>query len=417
MQTLPPALFLVLLELTVGSFVCLYALDLRGDSSRNFVIFQGALYIIFALLTIGAMNSFASPAIMRGLGLDEGWLNAQGLFVLLFSALLIPWNILLWADRAPRKGQRPVRAADVAAAMVTATAKASANADADPSDATAKADANATSVGVEAGDGDEKPARRAPAVPQAPRTLFTLPGVGAVGWREVRFAVGGVTAALGLVAVFVVGMAYRTLADSRLDGAFVVGAFLLGALALGGVMTAMLLGHWYLNTPTASGKPLEFVTILMMGALFLELFCALLIGPSTARPSLRATAVTPGTTIQTGPNGITVTTPTTAGQQSGAIGKMQTPIPGEATATPDGQTTTTTSATPTTPRQAPLSAQVLAVLEYLLGFVSSLALGAVALYLTRGRSFQSATGMLYLCVSFVFLGEIIGRALLLLPIF
>lgn len=414
MQTLPPALFLVLLELTVGSFVCLYALDLRGDSSRNFVIFQGALYIIFALLTIGAMNTFASPIIMRGLGLDEGWLNAQGLFVLLFSALLIPWNILLWMDRQPRKGQRPVRAAVAAAAPVSA-GKGGATGAAEE----APAHASETANGVAEDDGDEdKPIRRrAPAAPQPPRTLFTLPGVGAVGWREVRFAVGGVTAALGLVAVFVVGMAYRTLASSRLDGAFVVGAFLLGALALGGVMTAMLLGHWYLNTPTASGKPLEFVTTVMLGALVLELFCALLIGPSTAHPSLRVTAVSPGTTIQTGPNGITVTTPTAVGQQPGAIGKMQTPIPGTATATPNGQTTTTTSATPSTPRQAPLSAQVLTVLEYLLGFVSSLALGAVALYLTRGRSFQSATGMLYLCVSFVFLGEIIGRALLLLPIF
>ncbi len=35
-------------------------------------------------------------------------------------------------------------------------------------------------------------------------------------------------------------------------------------------MTAMLLGHWYLNTPTASGKPLEFVTMLTLGALVLE---------------------------------------------------------------------------------------------------------------------------------------------------
>ncbi len=412
MQTLPPALFLVLLELTVGSFVCLYALDLRGDSSRNFVIFQGALYIIFALLTIGAMNAFASPAIMRGLGLDTTWLNAQGPFVLLFSALLIPWNILLWLDRQPRKGQRPARAT-VAAISATASAGAATSAANDaPASATEVADSASASDGS-----NEKPARRSARVAaEPPRVLFTLPIVGAVGWREIRFAVGGVTAAVGLMAVFVVGMAYRMLANSRLDGAFLVGAFLLGALALGGVMTAMLLGHWYLNTPTASGKPLEFVTTLMLGALVLELFCALLIGPSTAHPTLRATAVTPGTTIQTGPNGITVTTPT-AGEQSGAIGKMQTPIPGHATATPGGDTTTTTSATPTTARQAPLSTQVLTILQYLLGFVSSLALGAVALYLTRGRSFQSATGMLYLCVSFVFLGEIIGRALLLLPIF
>jgi hypothetical protein len=41
----------------------------------------------------------------------------------------------------------------------------------------------------------------------------------------------------------------------------------------------------------------------------------------------------------------------------------------------------------------------------------------VALYLTRGRSFQSATGMLYLAMAFIFIGEILSRALLVQPIF
>ncbi|HLY30715.1 MAG TPA: hypothetical protein VKQ36_06780 [Ktedonobacterales bacterium] len=396
MQTLPPALFLVLLELTVGSFVCLYALDLRGDSSRNFVIFQGVLYVIFAALTLGAMNGFASPAIMRGLGLDTPWLDAQGPLVALFSALLLPWNVLLWLDRQPRKGQKQARGskaardkADATIAIVTRdttgeealTPLSDLAAEDGPSGAKAPKDSKPASVTL--------------------KPLFALPGVGTITIREIRFALGGLTAALGLASVFVVGMAYRTLASSRLDGAFLVGAFVLGALALGGVMTAMLLGHWYLNTPTASGKPLEFVTTLMLGALALELVCSLLIGPSTAHPSLHATTVSPGTTIQTGPGGtIIVTTPTP--------GKSGTPVPG-VTPTPQSQSGTL--------RQAPLSTDALAILQYLLGFVSSLALGAVALYLTRGRSFQSATGMLYLCVSFVFLGEIIGRALLLLPIF
>ena len=55
-------------------------------------------------------------------------------------------------------------------------------------------------------------------------------------------------------------------------------------------------------------------------------------------------------------------------------------------------------------------------LEFLMGFIAPLVLGGIALYLTRGRSFQSATGMLYLCVSFIFIGEVLGRGLLLLPV-
>jgi hypothetical protein len=56
-------------------------------------------------------------------------------------------------------------------------------------------------------------------------------------------------------------------------------------------------------------------------------------------------------------------------------------------------------------------------LQFVMGFLAPLALGGVALWLARGRSFQSATGMLYLCVSFIFIGEILGRALLLMPVF
>ena len=116
-------------------------------------------------------------------------------------------------------------------------------------------------------------------------------------------------------------MAYRTLADSRLGGALVVVALLAGALALGGIMTAMLLGHWYLNTPTASGKPLEFSTTLTLAALAIAFVCALLLGPSTLKLHDPGVALSPGTTIiDKGSGGIVITTPTpqptgTAGQQ------------------------------------------------------------------------------------------------------
>ena len=111
MQSLQQALFIVLLELTAGSFISLFLLDLRGDSSRGFVIFQGVLYALFALLTVGAMNAFATPEIMHGRGLDEPWLAGQGPLTVALFALMIPWNVLLWADRAAPKGKaRPAGA-------------------------------------------------------------------------------------------------------------------------------------------------------------------------------------------------------------------------------------------------------------------------------------------------------------------
>ncbi|MDE3231043.1 MAG: hypothetical protein KGO05_14280 [Chloroflexota bacterium] len=330
MQVLPLALFIVLLELTAGSFISLFLLDLRGDSSRGFVIFQGVLYALFALLTLGAMNAFASPQIVHGYGLDEPWLAGQGPLTVALLALLVVWNILLWADRDAPKGKGQQQARNLRAMLA------------------------------------QPPLRRA------------------------RFALGALTALVALADVAVVGMAYRALAASRLDGALVTLAFVAGALALGGVMTAMLLGHWYLNTPTASGKPLEFVTTLTLVALALELALLLFIGPATIHATVSVAHITPGTVIQAGSGGVVVSTPT--------------PAPGATT-------------TPNPTRSTPIDMTAMLWLQYVLGFLSPLILSGVALYLTRGRSFQAATGMLYLAVSFIFIGEILARGLLLFPIF
>jgi hypothetical protein len=310
MEALPKALFLVMLELTVGAFVTLYLLDVRGIASRGYVIFQGVLYAFLALLTYLTMEAFASPQHLRGYGLDSAWLAWQQPLVLAFSFLILPWNALLWMKRT--------RARQIAGALASLA---------------------------------------------------------------------------GLAAVFAVGMAYRPLASAHLGGAFVVGAFLSGALALGGVVTAMLLGHWYLNTPTASGKPLEFTTILLLGALLAELICSLALGPSTARPLTGAVRIVPGTTIQTSGRTVVVTTPTPVHPDHG------------------GQT-----AVPASPRETPIDTAAMVWLQYVLGFFAPLTLSAIALWLTRGRSFQSATGMLYLCTAFIFIGEILGRGLLLLPV-
>jgi hypothetical protein len=321
MQVLPQALFLVMLELTVGAFVSLYLLDVLGGTTQGFLRFQGILYLVFGILTLLAMNSFATPEIVRGTGLDGSWLAVQGPLVLVFVLLMLPWNVLLWRGRRPDKVNR----------------------------------------------GKGTPSR-------------------------VRVLAGALAGVAGVLALFAVAMAYRTLADSRLDGTFVVLTFLAGGMALGGVMTAMLLGHWYLNTPTASGKPLEFVTTFLLVALAAELACTILMGPSTARALAGATAVRPGTTIQTTGTGIVVKTPTaTTSKGESSVQKAEA-------------------------RQAPLGQGAMTWLEFLMGFIAPLVLGGIALYLTRGRSFQSATGMLYLCVSFIFIGEVLGRGLLLLPV-
>jgi len=105
------------------------------------------------------------------------------------------------------------------------------------------------------------------------------------------------------------------------------------------------------------------------------------------------TQITPGTVIHTGNGSLVVSTPTAA--------------PGQTTGQPPA----------TDARQTPIATTAMAWLEFVLGFLAPLGLGGAALYLTRGRSFQSATGMLYLCVSFIFIGEILARGLLLFPIF
>jgi hypothetical protein len=357
MQSLPPALFLVMLELTVGSFVTLYLLDLRGDTSRGYIVFQGALYIIFAALTWGAMQSFAARDLLCHAGLckadlDAGWLAWQAPLVLAFTLAMIPWNVLLWLSPAPRrKGSR--RAAEEPAAE---TVKGS----------NTGSQGGATAMAV-----------AAPSPAQAQRIVLA------------RHSVGGLTAALGLSAVFVVAMAYRPLADAHLGGVFLVGAFLAGTIALGGVMTAMLLGHWYLNTPTASGKPLEFSTTLLLAGVVLELLFTLLIGPSTAHPLAGAINLGAGATIHASGTPVVVATPT-AGPAGGAAGGV--------------------------PKATPIDTSAMVGLQYTLGLLAPLALGGVALWLTRGRSFQSATGMLYLAMAFIFIGEILARGLLLLPI-
>jgi hypothetical protein len=213
-------------------------------------------------------------------------------------------------------------------------------------------------------------------------------------WRIARLALGGLTTIFGVACLFSVGMGLRTIASASLGGGFTVAAFMLGALALGGVSTAMLLGHWYLNTPTASGKPLEFATMLTLGGIAFQIVCGLLSGPITykAPPAPAHASVTVAARMQPA----VTTTPTVT--------------------TSKGSTTATTVPAPPVPHGVAFPAFVLILLEYILGLGVPLALGGISLHLERDRSFQSATGMLYIAVVFTFFGEILARGLFLQPL-
>jgi|SRR5450755_258743 len=194
--------------------------------------------------------------------------------------------------------------------------------------------------------------------------------------RVLRLISGVATVAAGLVMLFVMAMIFRPIAAVNLGGALTVAGFFASAFALGGVLTAMWLGHWYLVTPALSEKPLQFATTLVLVAILAQVIFTLGMGPTT----VAANQPTSGTTI-TAP-----ATPVPSSQVK----------PGNA------------------PVITPISTGAIGWLHILVGFIIPLVLGALAWKLIRDRSFQSATGMLYLVVVCTLAGEAMARGLFLI---
>jgi len=200
--------------------------------------------------------------------------------------------------------------------------------------------------------------------------------------RLLRLGLGGLTVLAGLITLFVLAMIYRPLASANAGGVFTVASFFAAALALGGVMTAMWLGHWYLVTPALSEKPLLFATTLVLLGVLAQIIFAVTAGPTTtyARPSTAPTVTATATTTIPG----------------------ATPTPAESIKPANA------------PVATPLSAAVIGWLHILVSFVMPLLLGGLAWKLIRDRSFQSATGMLYLVVVLALAGEAMARGLFLM---
>ena len=212
-------------------------------------------------------------------------------------------------------------------------------------------------------------------------------GAGKPVMRVLRLLTGSLTTLAGLTTLFVMGMIYRPIAPNNLLGIFTVATFFAAALALGGVLTAMWLGHWYLVTPALSEKPLLFATTLVLVGVLLQVVFALTSGTTTtyAKP------------IQSTTPAISATA-TAAAQPTAPTSKVQVKPASDV------------------PTVAPLSTDVIVWLRILIGFVMPLLLGGLAWKLIRNRSFQSATGMLYLVVVCTIAGEAIARGLFLIGI-
>ena len=211
--------------------------------------------------------------------------------------------------------------------------------------------------------------------------------IGRTRWsnkRIVRLIFGSLDVLAGVVTLFVLGLIFRPLAASGPAEAFAVGSFFASALALGGVMTAMWLGHWYLVTPALSEKPLRFATTLVLIGVLAQLVFTFTGGLSTAAQSQSNKAVTPAVTATT------------------------TTVISAATPVPNSQVKPSNA-----PVVAPLSIDVIGWLRLLVAFVLPLALLGFILKLIHDRSFQSATGMLYLVVVLTLAGEALSRGLFL----
>ncbi|MBA2677615.1 MAG: hypothetical protein H0U76_04355 [Ktedonobacteraceae bacterium] len=194
--------------------------------------------------------------------------------------------------------------------------------------------------------------------------------------RSLRLLSGVVTVIAGLATLFVIAMIYRPLADANGAGIFTVASFFAAAFALGGVLTAMWLGHWYLVTPALSERPLLFSTTVVLVAVVAQVAFFLAAGPTSTYVNKPA-----------GPSTVTA---------------QATPAPG-APVRPAN-----------VPVVTPLSTNAIGWIHVLVGFVMPLILGGLAWKLIRDRSFQSATGMLYLVVVCSLAGEAMARGLFLI---
>jgi DMSO reductase anchor subunit len=338
-QTLPLVLFIVLAELTVGAFGLLYALDVRNEVKRNFLVLYGIIYLFLAGLTLLFQQNFSTPELLATFPqLDKVWIPYETAPLVAFLLLLIPYNVFLWMDKKAGVEQ-----------------------------------AKGQPIEVGEGSAEEKQVEKRGSI-----------------MRTLRLVSGGAAVLAGIFTLAVMALIYRPLGDAVFGGVFTVAEFFAAALALGGVMTAMWLGHWYLVTPALTEKPLQFAVTVVLAAILAQGIFTFAGGPITPAASITPPAAT---SVKAQPTATTTTAITAA-----------TPTPTSGTGVKPANV----------PVVTPLSIEAIGWLRIAVGLVMPLILSALAWKLIRDRSFQSATGMLYLVVVMALAGECLARGLFLM---
>ena len=113
-------------------------------------------------------------------------------------------------------------------------------------------------------------------------------------WREERtrsLAFGLVAAAAGFAAV---GLLAYQVSPPAWSFAGVLLSLLVGALALGLVSEAMLLGHWYLVSPKLPAQPLQELTLLLVAVIALQALLLIVNAAIPARETPESSAVLAG---------------------------------------------------------------------------------------------------------------------------
>jgi DMSO reductase anchor subunit len=350
LQTLPLVLFIVMAEVSIGAVSVLVFLDWRNEVKRGFLVSYALIYLVLAGLTYWFQQGFSTPALLNTYPqLDKAWTGYQSLPLLLFFLLLIPYSFFLLID----KGAGVQSVPEVKYVPVAAEGQ----------------ESGQDAIDASAAEGEDADDVKYEAIIVEPEVIPHNKVI-----RALRLSSGVATVVAGLATLLVMAMIYRPLSAGSLGGVFTVAGFFAAAFALGGVLTAMWLGHWYLVTPALSGRPLQFSTTLVLVAIVAQVLF-FIVGGSTSTYANQASSNTPAITAQSTP------TPTNEVKPADA------------------------------PVVAPLSSNVISWIRLLVGFGMPLVLGGLAWKLIRDRSFQSATGMLYLVVVCTLAGEIMSRGL------
>jgi len=169
--------------------------------------------------------------------------------------------------------------------------------------------------------------------------------------RSLSLRVGGLAAAVGLAGL---GLLAYQVSPPTWGFAGVLLSLLVGALALGLVSEAMVLGHWYLVSPRLPARPLRELTLLLLAVLALQGVLLIVNAALPAREAPESTALLAGS----------------------------------------------------------LGANPAFWLRVGVGLLFPIALAYMAWQSSIDSAMMSATGLLYIAVGAVFVGEVLARGLL-----